>query len=137
MAWESRHGHAYNEAAFRYLLALERRRSERLGLPLLLLLVELESSPPWSSLLDRRAARLFAALVGCARETDIIGWYRRDRVAGIVLTELGSCALEEVSDLVRARAIAALNGAVASRVHVRIFGISGRPDEVCGHRGRG
>ena len=45
MAWEGRYGYAYDEPAFRHLLAVERTRSGRLGLSILLLLVELKSPP--------------------------------------------------------------------------------------------
>jgi len=125
MAWRGRHGHAYDEPAFRYLLALERTRSARLGLPLLLLLVKLES-PPASRIDPARAARLFSVLSACTRETDIVGWRRRDREVGVAVTELGDSSLAEVSALLQARVAAALDrwrpGAVAYQVHVRIHG---------------
>jgi hypothetical protein len=121
MAWEGRHGHAYDEAAFRHLLARERMRGRAAG-PVVVLLVELTSSARG---LDRAlVARLFSTLVSCVRETDIVGWYRRERVAGVVLTETSAASVAAVSRLVGARVAEALErrlpAAVAHRVHIRI-----------------
>jgi len=124
LAWEGRRGHAYDEPAFRYLLARERQRSVRMAVPFLLLLVELPPSPAPSRSRVDTAARIFPVLARCVRETDIMGWYRRDRVAGIVFTEVGPRAIAEVSDLFRSRVMAALDRArsrtIACRVTVRV-----------------
>jgi hypothetical protein len=122
MAWQGRHGQAYGEPVFQYLLALERARSARLGLPLLTLLVELTSPP--SRLNAGLAARLFSALTTSARETDIVGWHRHLHVAGLVVTETGDAPLPQVSTLLRARIVTALErclpDVIAYRVHVQI-----------------
>ena len=81
---------AYDENVFRYFLQLEQRRSERSGRPCLLLLVTLEEHDD----ARRRGVSLvpgdlMRALRLNLRETDIIGWYRRDQVAGAVLTQPG------------------------------------------------
>jgi hypothetical protein len=124
LAWEGRGGHAYDESAFRYLLERERQRSAQLGVPPLLLLVELSPSPTPSRFRVDTAARIFSVLARCVRETDIMGWYRHDRVAGIVFTEVGPRPLAEVSDLFRSRVVAALDRArsraIAGRVTVRL-----------------
>jgi hypothetical protein len=124
MAWEGRAGHAYDQSAFRYLLARERQRSVQLAVPLLLLLVELRPSRTPPRFRVHATARIFSALAQCARETDIMGWYQRDRVAGIVFTDVGARSLAEASSLFRARVVAALDrelpGTLAARVHVRI-----------------
>jgi hypothetical protein len=125
MAWEGRAGHAYDQSAFRYLLARERQRSVQLAVPLLLLLVELRPSPtPPRVRVDAATLRIFSVLARCVRETDIMGWYQRNRVAGIVFTDVGARSLAEVSSLFRARVVAALDrelpGSMAARVNVRI-----------------
>jgi hypothetical protein len=121
MAWEGRDGHAYDQAAFRQLLARERMLA-RAREPVVLLLVELTS--PASGLDHRLAGRLFSALSSCVRETDIVGWYRRPRVAGVVLTEVGAASVGAVSRLVGARVTAALErclpATVAHGVRIRI-----------------
>ena len=80
----------YNEEAFRYLLAVERERFDRSGRPFLLLLMAPAPQPGVGARIARPVARkLFAGLRSCLRETDFIGWYHEERVAGAVLTDLG------------------------------------------------
>ena len=80
----------YNEEAFRYLLAVERERFDRSGRSFLLLLMAPAPQPGVGARIARPAARkLFAGLRSCLRETDFIGWYHEERVAGAVLTDLG------------------------------------------------
>lgn len=101
IALKGRLGQAYNEEAFQYFLAIERKRSERLGRPLLLLLVDLTERSGVSGRIDPRIARkLFSGLCLCLRETDVIGWYREARVAGAVLAEPRDETRMEVSRLV-------------------------------------
>jgi hypothetical protein len=121
MVWEGRNGHAYDEPAFRHLLARERIRA-RAGAPLVLLLVELTA--PDAGLHRAVVDRLFSVLASCVRETDIVGWYRRHRVAAVVLTEVTDASVATASRLIEARVAAALErrlpATVAHRVHVRV-----------------
>ena len=60
---EDRTGRSYNEAAFRYFLTLERKRSERAGRSFLLLLVDLEERTGSDGRFELKvASRLFDAL---------------------------------------------------------------------------
>jgi hypothetical protein len=90
IALQGRLGEAYSEDVFRHLLAIERRRSERSGRPFALLLVDLKPRSPGPSapLHPLLARKLFEGLWHCLRETDFMGWYRAETVAGAVLTEL-------------------------------------------------
>jgi hypothetical protein len=86
-ALECRPGAEYDEETFLYFLAIERARAERSNRRLRLLLATLEPVPgrpvpiPQTS-----AARLFKGLRLTLRDTDIMGWYEQDRVAGAVLS---------------------------------------------------
>ncbi len=72
--------HAYNEAAFRYFLSLERKRAAREVRPLFLMLVKL--SHPTRPVGDLHAfATIFSVLNACVREIDLVGWYREGVVA--------------------------------------------------------
>jgi hypothetical protein len=122
---EGRLGQAYNEQAFRYFLAIERKRSERSGCPFLLLLVDLKEQSGASVRIDPMVApKLFSALWLCLRETDCVGWYREERVAGAVLTELGDRRPTEVCRLVGQRISGVLceglPSNVAHRLQVRV-----------------
>jgi hypothetical protein len=125
LAWEDRHGHAYDEETFRYFLALERARGRRWGRPVVLLLVELRPRPASGPIGPACTARLFSALAGCLRETDIVGWYHRHRVAGAVLTEFGHAQPADVVHLVVARVAHALDTRlpvnVAHQVALRLY----------------
>ena len=94
----------YNEQNFLDFLAIERKRSERWGRPVLLLLVDLNEEQGASARIDSMvASKLFSNLWRCLSETDFVGWYREERVAGAVLTELGSGRPTEFSRLITQR----------------------------------
>jgi hypothetical protein len=125
LAMVSRIGHAYNEEAFRYLLAVQRKRSERSGRPFLLLLVSLHDPTGADGVFPRPVAQeLFSAMCRAFRETDFMGWYREQRVAGAVLTELEGTSQDDVSDLIVARAserlVEALPPFISSRLQIHI-----------------
>ena len=72
--------HAYNEAAFRYFLSLERKRAAPAVRQLLLMLVKL--SHPTDTVGDPHTfARIFSVLNASVREIDLVGWYREGVVA--------------------------------------------------------
>lgn len=126
VALEGRLGQAYNEQAFRYLLAIERKRSERSGCPFLLLLMDLKEQEGASTRLDSMVANnLFSNLWLCLRGTDFVGWYREERVAGAVLTELGNGRPMEDSSLIGRRVsemlCKRLPSHVSRRLRVRIY----------------
>src|SRR5262249_19586654 len=79
-------GHAYNEAAFRYFLVLDRRRAERARQSLLLVLVTLREARS-GKLSPTTATALFSALGDCVRATDFVGWYREGRIVAAVLAQ--------------------------------------------------
>jgi hypothetical protein len=97
-------GREYDEETFLYFLAIERARAERANHRLRLLLATMEPVPgkpipfPPSS-----AARLFEGLRLTLRDTDVMGWYRQDRVAGAVLSEPHDALVCEMSDFIEQR----------------------------------
>jgi hypothetical protein len=126
VALESRLGQAYNEQAFRYFLDIERRRAARAQRPVLLLLMDLRDQPYAGARVDQLlAAKLFSGLWRCLRETDVVGWFREDRVAGAVLTQLEDAPRTDVSHLIRQRVsgaiCAGLTADVARRLRVRVY----------------
>jgi hypothetical protein len=86
-ALECRPGAEYDEETFLYFLAIERARAERSNHRVRLLLATLEPIPGRPVPIPRAsAARLFKGLRLTLRDTDIMGWYEQDRVAGAVLS---------------------------------------------------
>jgi hypothetical protein len=119
-------GRSYDEDMFRYFLTLERKRFQRSGRPFLLLLVEwrkpVDSDAPFEPSV---AAALFEALWQTIRETDFVGWHRKGRVAGAVLTQpaegTGTNMSEAVRDRVGEMLCEKLPPQVARRLRVRVY----------------
>ena len=126
VALEGRLGKAYNEEAFRYFLEIERKRAARAQRPVVLLLMDLRDSPQAGARIDAvLTGKLFSGLWQCLRETDVIGWYREDRVAGAVLTQLDDALPQDASGLIRQRVGGTLRVVfspdVARRLRVRVY----------------
>jgi len=119
-------GGAYCEEAFRYLLAIERKRAERSGRSFLLLLVDLKHDTGQPMRIDATiAANLFAGLSAALRETDFIGWYREGRVAGAVLAQHTTMLDSEISHAVnlriREQLCERMSPGITSRLQTRVF----------------
>jgi lipopolysaccharide/colanic/teichoic acid biosynthesis glycosyltransferase len=76
-----------NEEAFHRVISLERRRSERSRKPFLLMLLDLGDHAPSESL-GKDLCKLLNALSASTRETDVVGWYKDDCIAGVMFTEI-------------------------------------------------
>ena len=122
---------AYNEKAFQYFLALERKRSEYSDRPFLLLLVELKKQPGTGERLEPRVTgKLFASLWQALRETDVIGWYREQQVAGAVLTFADgpdADASSRIADRVGRTLTDSLSPDIVRRLQVRVYQLPARP----------
>ena len=110
-------GQAYNQTAFRHFLAIERRRAERSGRPVLLVLVALRRNHLESRLSNATAAAIFRGLGETVREIDFAGWFREGLIAGAVLTQGGGAA-EPAREHVAKRVMRAL-GAHVPAWHLR------------------
>jgi hypothetical protein len=123
IALTGRLGHAYDEQTFLYLLEIERKRLERSGCPLLLLLADLgDDRGPSTRLEPAIASRLFSGLWFCLRESDFTGWYRHGCVAGAVLTQLTHEASTDVSRMICQRVSGVLSRRLPSAAarHLRV-----------------
>lgn len=76
-----------SENAFKRLIAVERKRSERSKEPFLLMLVEVGQQPD-SRDSQRVLDRMMQVLLGSSRETDLVGWYRERATLGVMFTGL-------------------------------------------------
>jgi hypothetical protein len=125
VALRGRLGQAYGEKAFRYFLTLERKRSRRSSRTFLVLLIHLK--PPAGVPANRTVvSKIFSCLWQCLRESDFVGWYREDRVAGAVLTQQPTAAPDtDVSRAVAKRVNDALADCIPKHlvdgVRVRVY----------------
>ena len=125
-AQEDRTGQSYNQAAFRYFLTLERKRSERAGRPFALLLVDLEKPAGALRPLEPGvASRLFETLRSHLRDTDILGWYQDGHVVGAMLTHdvhfTGTDVQRAIEDRVGRAIRESLQGEDSHRVQIRVL----------------
>jgi lipopolysaccharide/colanic/teichoic acid biosynthesis glycosyltransferase len=76
---------ALNEEAFRQMVVVERKRTERSGNPFLLMLLTTGDQEDQSKARAALGSTL-AALVKSTRQTDVIGWYKNHKTIGVVFT---------------------------------------------------
>jgi lipopolysaccharide/colanic/teichoic acid biosynthesis glycosyltransferase len=114
-----------NEDAFRRMISLERKRSERSRKPFVLMLLDMGNQHPSES--SRLALRKVAtALSVSARETDLTGWYRNDCAVGVMFTEIGftdrsatlSTMITRVSNTLRAHLVSEELNQISISFHV-------------------
>lgn len=75
------------EEAFRRMISIERKRTERSRKPFLLML--LDGCNRYGSEKNGKALdSIVSALLGSTRETDVIGWYKNRVTVGVMFTEL-------------------------------------------------
>jgi lipopolysaccharide/colanic/teichoic acid biosynthesis glycosyltransferase len=78
-----------NAEAFRRMIALERKRSERSRKPFMLLLLDMGDDLP-SEKNGRVLGRILSALSLSTRDTDVTGWYSNNCVVGVMFTEIAT-----------------------------------------------
>ena len=74
--------------AFRRMIALERKRSERSRKPFMLLLLDMGERPSEKN--GKILRNILSVLSTSSRDTDIAGWYRNDCVIGVMFTEIAA-----------------------------------------------
>ena len=77
-----------NPEAFRRMIALERKRSERSRKPFVLLLLDMGDRPSDRS--GKILGKISSVLSASTRDTDVTGWYSDDCAVGIMFTEIAA-----------------------------------------------
>jgi lipopolysaccharide/colanic/teichoic acid biosynthesis glycosyltransferase len=97
-----------NEDAFKRVIAIERKRTERSKSPFVLMLLEVTN--PQNEEKTRKALEaITGALIASCRDTDLVGWYKEHAIIGTMFTGLGisdknsilSAILNRVSETLR------------------------------------
>lgn len=99
------------EALFIQMLRLERRRAERSGRCFMLVLIPAEDFPP--PLRGALLGRVAAEIASCTRETDVLGWYKRDATLGLLMTEI-ACMDTVTLELLQAKITTAVRRAAGT-----------------------
>jgi hypothetical protein len=116
----------YNEEAFRFLLDIERRRFDASSQLFVLVLVELTRRVAHPEQIPAPiASKIFDSLTRTLRDTDLVGWYRDQRVIGAVLTHVGETPLAESTRQMSTRVTQALASDLpedtAKQLKVRLY----------------
>ncbi len=78
---------ALDEKAFRKVIAVERKRTERSKSPFVLMLLEVSNHQNVEK--SRSSLEcILAALVASCRDTDLVGWYKEQSIVGVMFTGL-------------------------------------------------
>jgi hypothetical protein len=114
---------------------VEQKRAERSSRPFLLLLAQLGDQPDVNArMAPDTAARLFAGLRLCLRDTDFVGWYRQERVVGAVLTQRPDPAMADGVSRLRERVSRTLGAQLpknlADRLQLHIHQLPGMHEEL-------
>ena len=91
-----------NAEAFRRMIALERKRSERSRKPFMLLLLDMGDRLP-SEKNGKILGKILATLSGSTRDTDVTGWYANNCVVGVMFTEVATGDSSSVPSTIIAR----------------------------------
>src|ERR1700761_5452607 len=75
------------EDAFKRMIAIERKRTERSREPFLLMLLESGTVPNGAGA-DKTLAGILVAMQSSTRETDVVGWYKDGSTVGVLFTGL-------------------------------------------------
>jgi lipopolysaccharide/colanic/teichoic acid biosynthesis glycosyltransferase len=94
----------FDESNFSQMLRLEQKRAERSGKAFLLLLLDLSNLIEESRGKFPARKKIGGVLSSCFRDTDLRGWYKQDRVLGIILTE-----------------VSLLDDTVKDRIYLKVF----------------
>ena len=98
----------FGEDVFHAMLALERRRAERSGQPFVLMLLDAHQRNGSSKKLLNQAV---GVVTDSARETDLIGWYKKGAVIGVIFTQVTADA-PLVTEILRHKVSTALLNAL-------------------------
>ena len=124
--------HAYNEAAFRHFLGIERARAQRSKRFLYLALVAILQSPSRrrAKLSGSTSTALLCGLGTSVREVDFVGWYREGHVAAAVMAQGPKASDLKAAPVIADRIIAELkkrlSAADSNNLCVRVVRLGGK-----------
>jgi exopolysaccharide biosynthesis polyprenyl glycosylphosphotransferase len=82
------------EETFNRFLALERKRTERSKRPFILMLLSIAGDG------NGLVEKILSCLAASKRDTDVLGWYKANQVAGIIFTEISNTKHESTVDCI-------------------------------------
>lgn len=103
------------EESFHSMLTLERRRAERSRKPFVLMLLDASAFVEDKSA-DRFMSRVCSILLKSTRETDLIGWYEKGVILGVIFTEVSFEGERPITEILHSKIWNALQDALSRKV---------------------
>jgi lipopolysaccharide/colanic/teichoic acid biosynthesis glycosyltransferase len=103
------------EETFHNMLTLERRRAERSSKPFVLMVLEAGASVE-AEIGDRLMSQVTSVLLKSTRETDLVGWYKKGVILGVIFTEISLEYTTPITEVLRAKVVNALHNELSSEV---------------------
>lgn len=121
----------YEQPDFRHFLRLERKRAEHRGRSLVLVLVEMTPVPRSRRTAAAAHETVFAALETCVRESDFLGWFETNRIAGAALIQGDAAPSAEICRVIGRRVDARLKDGLPAGVgtEVRVLMLAAGSEE--------
>jgi lipopolysaccharide/colanic/teichoic acid biosynthesis glycosyltransferase len=103
------------EETFHSMLTLERRRAERSRKPFVLMVLEAGAFVE-AEAGDRCMAQVTSVLLKSTRETDLVGWYKKGMMLGVIFTEISQEFTTPITEILRSKVVNALRKELSSKV---------------------
>lgn len=102
------------EEAFHSMLTLERRRAERSRGPFVLMLLD-SSSAGDAKTAEPLMSQVSSILLKSIRETDLVGWYQKGVILGVIFTEVSLEGATPVTEILSSKVVNALHNELSRR----------------------
>src|SRR5216684_2886125 len=103
------------EDTFHTMLTLERRRAERSRQPFVLMLLDASEFGEGGAA-DRFMAQVTSVLLKSTRETDLVGWYKKGVILGVIFTEISLEFTTPITEILRSKVVSALDNELSNKV---------------------
>src|SRR6266849_2686099 len=103
------------EETFHNMLTLERRRAERSRKPFVLMLLDAGPSGE-AEATDRLVSQVTSVLLKSTRETDLVGWYKKGAILGVIFTEISLEFMTPITEILRSKVVSALHKEFRSKI---------------------
>jgi len=119
--------HVLQEETFQNMLTLERRRAERSRKPFVLMLLDASLSPD-AGTADLLMSRVTSVLLKSTRETDLVGWYKKGVILGILFTEVSVEVTTPITEILHSKVVSAVQRLLSRFISSRRTGIEMGPN---------
>ncbi|MBN1127952.1 MAG: sugar transferase [Chitinispirillaceae bacterium] len=108
----------YSQELFRDLLVHERKRSERSRKHFFFVALDIKEVLTSTSNDIQVVSAIIKAIATSSREVDVKGWYEDPICIGVIYTEVGASAIEQILEKIKQKLASALKSDLASRIGI-------------------